>query len=373
MRKILLSTTALVALSWTSAAMAANVQLSGNVKIDIETWADGQPNENGENDNRMQSDLELWVKSEHFTDDGIKVAPEVRIKPGTGLQPETTPRIVVSNRHGTLTVGEEHSIAHTLSLGAELRGTISGANRVALTDLEIAPINRVSNIAIAERAQAKIAYLTPNWRGVQLGYSTTDPGGGGSKANTIAYGASFDAPRIYGVDVAVAFAATRRQNKIDNREYKDESNKEYGIAFKYGQIRGSLVQLDWQGGDRMTPTERAALTGTRQPGDSDLLTGDQQARELEVIYDLRPHLQMNAVWFRSKASSGDYANDTFESKGFGIKYDLYRGLKASFAFNAFDYQDVPTPSYIGGAYSISGESRNDKQGYGYRIRLQADF
>jgi len=358
MKKLIMSTTALVALSGATIAVAADVTLSGNLKIDIETWADGQPNTAGQNDNRMVSDLELWVKSEHFTDRGIRVRPEVRVKPGSGSTPDTAPRIVMSNENGTLTVGEENSVAYSLSLGADWRDTTSGVNRVGLPDNEIAPINRVSNVGIAERSLTKVVYLTPDWQGLQLGYSTSDPGADDSKANTIAYGAKFEAPRIYGVDVAVAYSTTTRQNKVDNSDFKDEINKEYGVAVKYGLWQGSFVRLNWDGGDRYDPTRREeinALTGDDQlsPGDAQLLRGEQSGQEFELIYDLRPHLRVNGIWFKSDA---------------GFKYDVYQGLEASFAFNAYDYHDNASPGS-----PIKDEGYNDKQGYGYRVRLKADF
>ena len=80
MKKILLATTALFALSGISVA-AADVSLSGHVRYHYDSWSDEvvDADGSGNNNNSMATDAEIWIKGNMVTDNGLTVAPEIRL------------------------------------------------------------------------------------------------------------------------------------------------------------------------------------------------------------------------------------------------------------------------------------------------------
>ena len=125
MKKVLLATTALFALSGVTVA-AADVSVSGHVRFHYDAWSDKtEDTDTGKNNNSMSTDPEIWIKSNMVTDNGLTVAPEARIKGKDGAIARHY--IKLADDWGTLTLGRQHSVGRTMSLDAEWRGTVSGA------------------------------------------------------------------------------------------------------------------------------------------------------------------------------------------------------------------------------------------------------
>ena len=78
MRKILLTTTAFVALG-SVAAVAADVSVSGNARFRYNTWSDDNAASAGANNNSMTDVLQLWVKSSATTDSGLSIGTNTRL------------------------------------------------------------------------------------------------------------------------------------------------------------------------------------------------------------------------------------------------------------------------------------------------------
>ena len=79
MRKILLTTTALIALGSVS-AVAADVSVSGNMRFRYNTWSDDNAVVAGENNNSMSNIMQLWVKSSATTDNGLSIGTNTRFR-----------------------------------------------------------------------------------------------------------------------------------------------------------------------------------------------------------------------------------------------------------------------------------------------------
>jgi len=78
MRKVLLTTTALIALGSVS-AVAADISISGNARFRYNTWTDDNAAVAGANNNSMTDVLQLWVKSSATLDNGLSIGTNHRI------------------------------------------------------------------------------------------------------------------------------------------------------------------------------------------------------------------------------------------------------------------------------------------------------
>ena len=141
MKRVLLATTALFALSGVTVA-AADVSISGHVRFHYDSWSDNVVDKDTDdikasanNNNSTSTDLNIWVKGNMVTDNGLTVAPVARIEGDT--KGVTRHYIRLSDDWGTIILGNHHTPAYTMSLGADWRGTVSGAAGPGRTGLAL--------------------------------------------------------------------------------------------------------------------------------------------------------------------------------------------------------------------------------------------
>ena len=399
MKKLLLASTALFALSGITAA-AAQVDIAGNVRFNYEAWSDGINDTQGANNNRMTSSTEINFSADTVSNSGLRIQPYARLTDG-GV---TKRYIQLSDDWGTLIVGAQSSPAGSLSLDADWRDTVSGASRpsgnivtnrkkdgTALvggeliangddpadsTSTVLAARNDVrigtgSGIGLSSSSTPKIIYLAPTVNSLKIGVSLTDAGDG-SGANITEYGLQYTLPERWGVTATLGYVAatradsgkTRRlSNLSDSGQIKDKdgaSNNELGVLVTYGDWQGSYVRVS-----RTTDltTSRVIGTGSTASGYSVVHSKvEDSGTELEIIYNAADNLVLNAVIYNGKGSAvGPVKGDKFSSTGFGAKYTIAPGLHASLGWNSFDYKD-----------GLDAANSSFK-GSAYRLRLNADF
>ena len=400
MKKLLLASTALFALSGITAA-AAQVDIAGNVRFHYEAWSDGIKDTQGANNNRMTSSTEINFSADTVSNSGLRIQPYARLTDG-GV---TKRYVQLSDDWGTLIVGAQSSPAGSLSLDADWRDTVSGASRpsgnivtnrkkdgtalvggelIAVgddpadsTSTVLAARNDVrigtgSGIGLSSSSTPKIIYLAPTVNSLKIGVSLTDAGDG-SGANITEYGLQYTLPERWGVTATLGYVAatradsgkTRRlSNLSDAGQIKDKdgaSNNELGVLVTYGDWQGSYVRVS-----RTTEltTSRVIGTGSTASGYSVVHSKvEDSGAELEIIYNAADNLVLNAVIYNGKGGKkvGPVKGDKFSSMGFGAKYTIAPGLYASLGWNSFDYTDG------------LDKANSSFKGSAYRLRLNADF
>ena len=386
MKKLLLASTALFALSGITAA-AAQVDIAGNVRFHYEAWSDGIEDSKGANNNRMTSSTEINFSADTVSNSGLRIQPYARLTDG-GV---TKRYVQLSDDWGTLIVGAQSSPAGSLSLDADWRDTVSGASRPSgnivtnkqkngtddLTGGLLSARNDVrigtgSGIGLSSSSTPKIIYLAPTVNSLKIGVSLTD-GGDASGANITEYGLQYTLPERWGVVATLGYvAATRadsgatvsgsRSAAIGTVKAKDgASNNELGVVVTYGDWQASYVRVS------RTSDLTTLHNGTAGDGAEGYNTVfskiEDSAQELEVIYNAADNLVLNAVIYNGKGGKkvGPVKGDKFSSMGFGAKYTIAPGLYASLGWNSFDYKDG------------AAEQTHSFKGSAYRIRLNADF
>ena len=131
MRKILLTTTAMVALGSVS-AIAADVSVSGNVRFRYNTWNDSIVDTvaDGANNSTMTDVLQLWVKSSATTDNGLTLGTNTRILTGGTVDRNY---ISIKGDFGSMTMGKDWGVASSSSLGENWAATVAGGEITAPT------------------------------------------------------------------------------------------------------------------------------------------------------------------------------------------------------------------------------------------------
>ena len=384
MKKLLLASTALFALSGITAA-AAQVDIAGNVRFHYEAWSDGIDDEQGVNNNRMTSSTEINFSADTVSNSGLRIQPYARLTDG-GV---TKRYVQLSDDWGTLILGGQSSPAASLSLDADWRGTVSGASSPSgnivtnkqkdgedLTGGLLSVRNDVrigtgSGIGLSGSSAPKVIYLAPTVNSLKIGVSLTDAGDA-SGANITEYGLQYTLPERWGVVATLGYvAATRadsgatvsgsRSAAIGTVKAKDgASNNELGVVVTYGDWQASYVRVS------RTSDLTTLHNGTAGDGAEGYNTVfskvEDSAQELEVIYNAADNLVLTAVIYNGKGSgNGPVKGDKFSSTGFGAKYTIAPGLYASLGWNSFDYKDGAAAA----THSFKGSA--------YRIRLNADF
>ena len=399
MKKLLLASTALFALSGITAA-AAQVDIAGNVRFNYEAWSDGVNDTQGANNNRMTSSTELNFSADTVSNSGLRIQPYARLTDG-GV---TKRYVQLSDDWGTLILGAQSSPAGSLSLDADWRDTVSGASRpsgnivtnrkkdgtalpggeIDTTETTIATLTVLSarndvrigtgsGIGLSSSSTPKIIYLAPTVNSLKIGVSLTDAGDA-SGANITEYGLQYTLPERWGVTATLGYVAATRADsgKVRRRSndsgdttttVKDKdgaSNNELGVLVTYGDWQGSYVRVSRTSD---LTTSRVAAAGSNAAGYSVAHSKvEDSGTELEIIYNAADNLVLNAVIYNGKGSGvGPVKGDKFSSMGFGAKYTIAPGLHASLGWNSFDYKD-----------GLDAANSSFK-GSAYRIRLNADF
>ena len=358
MKRVLLATTALFALSGVTVA-AADVSLSGHVRFHYDAWSDKtEDSDSGKNNNSTSTDPEIWIKGNTVTDSGLTVAPEIRIK---GKDGETKRHYIkLADDWGTLTLGRQHSVGRTMSLDGEWRGTVSGANAPAganATNLDdsLGEFADADALAAAKGMQlmttpdigayagpSAIIYQTPDISGFMAGVYFGDSGAD-SKANATDIALTYSLDAFGDGAVKVGYISNRVAAKDGENASKKQDNSQIGVELTSGDFLASVVQT------KKKATPKSGGTVEKQTG-----------QELEVAYTAADNLTLNLVYFSSKSDEGLAKGDKYKSTGVGVKYTIAPGLYTSLGYNTFTY----TPNR-------TGAGKNE--GNGMRLRVHAGF
>jgi len=107
MRKILLTTTALIALGSVS-AVAADVSLSGNVRFRYQAWSDDVAAAGGTNNSSMVDLAFIYLKTSETTDNGLALSTRTRFREGGGMDLNM---ISIGGDFGTVTFGNQWNLS----------------------------------------------------------------------------------------------------------------------------------------------------------------------------------------------------------------------------------------------------------------------
>ena len=343
MRKVLLTTTALIALG-SVGAVAADVSIYGNTRYRYLAWSDddSDPASQGYNNSATAEVLQLWTKASAETDSGLTFSGAAR------LGASTTDRnwLSIAGDFGTIRAGKDYQAAYAMSFTECWMGTIAGGyvgasstgNSTATTD-DGETRGTIDNTSCGNTAApTHLMYTTPSIGGLVLKASFAD-GGSTTTADTTSVGAQYSMD-MGGGSLSFNYITDTVDAANEATASADEVNGEYGVSYSGSFGRAYAVNH---------------TTKTTTNGSS--TTSDQEGTEMGITYNVTDQVKLQYIRMDNEENASASANvgDEYSADTFGFRYhfpgDVFR---VGILHKNFDYTDATNASQAAGAGSNSG-------------------
>jgi len=328
MRKLLLTSSALVAAASISSYAVADVSVTGGFEWKYIQQAADQTSKDGDD---FSMDNEIVISFTNKTDSGLTVGGKMEIGNFADDAANTTAVVdesvlTISGGFGTFRLGSEDSVHETF-----------GISEVDLIDEEGSGLFTGSTISDDAGEQGstdtnKIAYLTPSMGGFKAGISVEDSGSGTAATDMTALGASYTMPLAAG-----SLEIKYNQSTKDGDTDIDTTNM--GAKFSMGAM--SLI----------------VSSMTKEQG----TTNDEDGTGFAIKYDMGGGLTIAAstseVEDTGTSSGGE--NEKYTANIGEAVYTVAPGLKAKVTYTDYEYKD--------------GGSNGDDSGQITQLTLTAEF
>jgi len=326
MRKLLLTSSALVAAASISSYAVADVSVTGGFEWKYIQQAADQTSKDGDD---FATDNEIVISFSNKTDSGLTVGGKMEMGNYNTDDGSTTideSVLTINGGFGTFRLGNEDSVHETF-----------GITEVDLIDEE--GDGRYTGNTISANAGEqgstdtnKIAYITPAMGGFKAGISVEDSGAGTAATDMTAMGASYSMPLANG-SLTVKYNQSTRDGTVDT----DTTNM--GANFSMGAM--SLIVAS------MTKE-----TGT---------TNDEEGTGFAIKYDMGGGLTIAAstTEVEDTATTLGGENEKYTANIGEAVYTVAPGLKAKVTYTDYEYKD--------------GGSTGDDSGQITTLTLSASF
>jgi len=309
MRKLLLTSSALVAAASISSYAVADVSVTGAFEWKYKQQAADQTTQDGDS---FGQDNEVVISFSNKTDSGLTIGGKLEIDADANAQDESV--LTISGGFGTFRLGQEDSIHETF-----------GITEVDLIDEEgDGRYNNTSTNASAsisgnagEQGSTdtnKIAYITPDMGGFKAGYSLEDSGDDATTDMT-AIGASYTMPLASG-----SLVVKYNQSTKDGATDIDTTNM--GAQFTMGAM--SLI----------------VSSMTKEQG----TTNDEEGTGFAIKYDMGGGLTLaaSATEVEDTGTTAAGENEKYTANIGEAVYTVAPGLKAKVTYTDYEYKDGGT-------------------------------
>jgi len=306
MRKLLLTSSALVAAASISSYAVADVSVTGAFEW---TYYSTSSNIAATDGDGQGVNNELTIKFTNKTDSGLTVTGVYDIDADASAIDESW--MSISGGFGTLTLGKESSVNDAFGIGEQ-----------DLIDEDLSVIQASASIVANSGEQGaqksnKLIYQTPAMGGFSAGYSIYDSGTADAATDQIAMGASYTMPMAGG-------SMMIRYNKqtTDGTTATETEASNYGVKIVMGAA--SFI----------------ASHGESTIGSGSGQTDDRNANGVGIKYDLGGGMTIAATTMKAeddKDLSGTQ-NEEYSANLAEVVYTVAPGLKAKVTYLDYDYK-----------------------------------
>jgi hypothetical protein len=344
MRKVLLTTTALVAMAGVNVANA-DVSISGLLEQRYNQWSDDDAAASGQNNSSMNRDMQLWFKSSATLDNGMTVGANIRMREATAGGDRNY--ISLGGDFGSVVFGTTWAPVYSMSVGTNWVEDVAsgeytgGSVGTTATSDDGATRGRLieSTYQTTSAKAQKLVYTTPSISGFTAGVSFADAGQTSEADHTsmaVKYSTAVGAGNMtimYGQETAdhANATSTTADNKVT----------QYGIEYSadFGRI--------W-----------AVAMGSTTETNAGSETSDLKGNQFGISYAMSD--SANLIYYHTSseqnAAASDNVNDEFSSNAFGVKYNVGGGLSLGLLHTVFDYTDATNSTATTGAGSNDGSA-----------------
>ena len=307
MRKLLLTSSALVAVASISSYTVADVSVTGEFEWAYVQQAADQTTQDGDS---FAQDNEIVISFSNKTDTGLTVGGKFEMDVGAANATTDESVLTISGGFGTFRLGQEDSVHETF-----------GITEVDLIDEEgdgrfvsATPASHTIAQNAGEQGSGdgnKFAYVTPSMGGFQAGISVQDSGDDATTDMT-AMGAKYVMPMAGG-----ALEVRYNQSTLDGTTDRDTTNM--GAKLTMGAM--SLIVSS------MTDE-----TGT---------TEDQEGTGFGIKYDMGGGLTIaaSATEVEDTADTSAGENEKYTANIGEVVYTVAPGLAAKITYTDYEYKD----------------------------------
>jgi len=308
MRKVLLTTTALVGLGGVSAASA--IEISGQYEFNYTNADNGTSMTSGQNSNSFSSDGNIDFKGSTTTDAGLTFGGKIRLQTNSQAAGIEDQGLYVSGDFGYIMMGQTDGIVDGMN------NFMEGSDYVAYgAGTTNSTVNDGTGLTDNE-GTGKIGYRSPNISGLQVGFSMEDAGTS-SKADATSMMVTYD----MGV-MKVGYGSASVPNATATGA--DVSQTQYGIG---GSMNGVTYAAAW-GTDKTSNVSGTSGNSSKIDTSDFLIAYDMD--NVSVYYNL----------LTSEEKTGTNIGDKMDSNEFGIYYTIAPGVSALLSQTASDYTDA---------------------------------
>jgi hypothetical protein len=329
MRKVLLTTTALVALGGVSAASALDI--SGFQRFEYSSWDDTASSEGGGANDTQITDYNRVVFSHSITgDSGLSASGYYRINNWAEAYQDLT----LSDDWGSLSVGNYTTAGGWMYNSHLYNGTFRSG-----TGQTFSGVNTSAAAALADGSSSAfgVTYTMPNIGGLSGMFSYADAGTSSDADITEAFLAYAGTAGDMGFRVHGGIAQSDDSTGIANDK---QENSEYGINVDSGAV-----------GVRMTRAENTTKNASTGANSAKIETN-----EYAITYKASDDLTLGLILMDSKDKLDTTNNPKLDQTVIAANYFIMPGLRVQASTVDFDYE---------GATNNNGSSMN--------IALRIDF
>jgi len=340
MRKVLLATTALVALGGVSAA-SADVSLSASASWTYDSWSDDTAAADAAsgattNNTSATMDSDFTISGSTTADSGMSFGGSIHVDDGV----DDDARMHISDDWGQISFGEHNDAAKASSAGvsafdAAIAGgsSIPGNSTASGVATPMMAKGMATSTVIGGEAKGQIMYTSPTVNGITLRVSQADAGST-SKADSSAMGVVYTTSAS-GADITLAYAQSATDAAGDGATMIESDASAFGVKVVYGDF-----------------TVRASSSNAERKRQNGTIMSDTDTNEYGVTYAMSDVLTLEAVTMDSElgtngttsGSAGVAANegagDTYEASQVGVKYVPATGMYISLSNRSYEYKDA---------------------------------
>jgi hypothetical protein len=309
MRKLLLTSSALVAAASISSYAVADVSVSGEFEWAYKSTSSGVNTTDGDS---FVQDNEIVISFSNKTDSGLTVGGKFEMDVGAANATTDESVMTISGGFGKLQLGQEDSANEIFGIGE---------HDLIDEDLSAAPTGSSIVTNAGESGSTdnnKLTYITPAMGGFQAGYSVMDSGTAVQSTDQTAMGFSYTMPMAGG-----SLQVKYNKQSTDGTAALETEGSNYGAKLTMGAASIILAH------------------GDSTIGGGSSQTDDREANGLSISYNLGGGVKvgastMEATDDKDKTAAG--VAEKYTANAAEVSYAVAPGLAAKVTYYDYDYK-----------------------------------
>jgi hypothetical protein len=309
MRKLLLTSSALVAAASISSYAVADVSVSGEFEWAYKSTSSGVNTTDGDS---FVQDNEIVISFSNKTDSGLTVGGKFEMDVGAANATTDESVMTISGGFGKLQLGQEDSANEIFGIGE---------HDLIDEDLSAAPTGSSIVTNAGESGSTdnnKLTYITPAMGGFQAGYSVMDSGTAVQSTDQTAMGFSYTMPMAGG-----SLQVKYNKHSKDGAAAAETESSNYGAKLTMGAASVIVAH------------------GDSTIGGGSSQTDDREANGLSISYNLGGGVKvgastMEATDDKDKTAAG--VAEKYTANAAEVSYAVAPGLAAKVTYYDYDYK-----------------------------------